>query len=149
MATGLRRANHDVAMARVSRYPIEELTAFNERMGWGVPYVSSLGGDFNFDFGVAYTEEEIANGAEQHAPQLGSLRHDFPKYEGVPSASDRPTDAAGMSAFALEDGVVYHTYSAYARGVDALWGMFQWLDRAPNGRNESDRWYRLNDEYDT
>jgi predicted dithiol-disulfide oxidoreductase (DUF899 family) len=55
----------------------------------------------------------------------------------------------GMSAFALEDGVVYHTYSAYARGLDGLWGMYQWLDRAPLGRNETDLWFRRHDEYDT
>ncbi len=72
----------------------------------------------------------------------------YPAYEGIPDPKEMPKDATGMSAFALEDGVVYHTYSAYARGGDALWGMFQWLDRAPKGRNESGRWYKLHDEYD-
>ncbi len=145
--------NHDVAMVRVSRYPIDELTAFNERMRWSVPYVSSLGSQFNLDFGVAYTDEEMARGA-QHNMHSNWDHSDtpadrFPTYEGVPSANEMPRDAAGMSAFVREDDVVYHTYSAYARGVDGLWGMFQWLDRAPRGRNESGRWYRLNDEYDT
>jgi predicted dithiol-disulfide oxidoreductase (DUF899 family) len=145
--------NHDVAMTAVSRYPIDALTAFKERMGWTVPYVSSLGSDFNFDFGVAYTDEEMANGPEHNMHRAwdhsDTPADEFPAYEGIPSPNDMPPkDAAGMSAFALQDDVVYHTYSAYARGVDGLWGMFQWLDRAPKGRNETGRWYRLNDEYD-
>ena len=145
--------HHDVAMVAVSRYPIAELTAFKERMGWRFPYVSSLGSDFNFDFGVAKTDAEIAAGDMAHNMHLNWDHADtpadqFPAYEGVPSADEPPKDAAGMSAFALEDGIVYHTYSAYARGMDVLWGMFQWLDRAPKGRNETGRWYRLRDEYD-
>ncbi len=55
----------------------------------------------------------------------------------------------GMSAFALEDGVVYHAYSTYARGLDGLWGMYQWLDRAPKGRNETGVWWRRHDEFAT
>jgi predicted dithiol-disulfide oxidoreductase (DUF899 family) len=145
--------NHDVAMVAASRYPIGELSAFKERMGWSFPYVSSLGSDFNFDFGVAYTGEEMANGPEHNLHRnwdhSGTATDEVPAYEGVPSANDMPPrDAVGMSAFVLEDGVVYHTYSAYARGMDALWGMYAWLDRAPKGRNEDDRWYRLHDEYD-
>ena len=145
--------NHDVAMTAVSRYPIEDLTAFRERMGWHVPYVSSLGSDFNFDFGVAYTDEELAGGMEHN--MHGNWDHSdtpadqFPASTGVPGPNDPPQDGVGMSAFVLEDDVVYHTYSAYARGMDVLWGMFQWLDRAPKGRNESGRWYRLHDEYDS
>jgi predicted dithiol-disulfide oxidoreductase (DUF899 family) len=144
--------HHDVAMVTVSRYPIDALTAFRERMGWTVPYVSSLGSDFNFDFGVAYTDAEMANGPEHnmhrnwdHADTPAS---EFPAYEGIPGPNDPPKDATGISAFAVDLGVVYHTYSAYARGGDVLWGMFQWLDRAPKGRNETGRWYRLHDEYD-
>jgi predicted dithiol-disulfide oxidoreductase (DUF899 family) len=124
--------HHDVAVVAVSRYRIEELTAFKRRMGWSFPYVSSFGSDFNFDFEVADADAERG----------------LPPYEGVPSADEPPRDAAGMSAFALEDGVVYHTYSAYARGTDVLWGMYQWLDRAPKGRNDTGRWYRLRDEYE-
>jgi predicted dithiol-disulfide oxidoreductase (DUF899 family) len=144
--------HHDVAMTAVSRYPIDELTAFKDRMGWSVPYVSSLGSDFNFDFGVAYTDEEIANGP-QHNMHLSWDHSDTPAsqfaaYDRIPSPNEPPKDGNGMSAFVLEDGVVYHTYSAYARGSDVLWGMFQWLDRAPKGRNETGRWYRLHDEYD-
>jgi predicted dithiol-disulfide oxidoreductase (DUF899 family) len=141
--------NHDVAMTIVSRYPLEELTAFRERMGWSVPYVSSLGSDFNFDFGVAYLDADIEAGNVQHN------MHTEWDYSGKPIPSEPfakhedwpPKDLQGMSAFARRDGAVYHTYSSYARGGDALWGMFQWLDRAPLGRNESDRWYRLHDEY--
>jgi predicted dithiol-disulfide oxidoreductase (DUF899 family) len=138
--------HHDVAMACVSRYPIAELTAFTERMGWSVPYVSSLGSDFNFDFGVAYTDQELAEGPSHnlHDDWNHAETHDRP-FRGAEESP--PMDLPGMSAFALEDGVVYHTYSAYTRGVDVLWGMFQWLDRAPKGRNESGRWYHLHDEY--
>ena len=145
--------HHDVAMTTVSRYPIAELTAFKKRMGWTVPYVSSLGSDFNFDFGVAYTDEEMASGPE-HNLHSNWDHSDTPASqlaadETIPSPNDMPPpDAVGMSAFALEDGIVYHTYSAYARGIDAMWGMYPWLDRAPKGRNETDRWYRLHDEYD-
>jgi predicted dithiol-disulfide oxidoreductase (DUF899 family) len=144
--------HHDVALATVSRYPIDALTAFRERMGWTVPYVSSLGSDFNFDFGVAYTDEEMANGPEHNMHRnwdhSDTPASEFPTYEGIPGPNDPPKDSTGISAFAVEDGVVYHTYSAYARGGDVLWGMFQWLDRAPKGRNETGRWYRLHDEYD-
>ena len=145
--------HHDVAMVKVSRYPIEALTAFNERMGWTVPYVSSLGSDFNYDFGVAHTEDDFVDGRPEHNMHSNWDHSDtppekYPQHEGIPDAGDPPRDAAGMSAFALEEGVVYHTYSAYARGVDALWGMFQWLDRAPLGRNESSFQYRLHDQYD-
>jgi predicted dithiol-disulfide oxidoreductase (DUF899 family) len=146
--------HHDVAMVKVSRYPIEELAAYNKRMAWKVPYVSSMGSDFNYDFGVAFTEDDLEGGRPQHNMHLNWDHSDtpaerYPDYEGIPDPSEMPPkDAQGMSAFVLEDGVVYHTYSAYARGVDALWGMFQWLDRAPLGRNESGRWYKLHDEYD-
>lgn len=146
--------HHDVAMIRVSRYPIEELTAYNERMGWEVPYVSSMGSDFNYDFGVALTRDEAElgwpdDGLPRSWDHAGTPADQFPPYDGMPDPNDIPQDGQGMSAFALEDGVVYHTYSAYARGVDILWGMFQWLDRAPKGRNESSRWYRLRDEYES
>jgi predicted dithiol-disulfide oxidoreductase (DUF899 family) len=146
--------HHDVAMVKVSRYPIQELTAYNERMGWTVPYVSSMGSDFNFDFGVAFTEDDLRDGVPPHNMHVNWDHSDtpaemYPEYHGIPSPNDMPPpDAQGMSAFVLEEGVVYHTYSAYARGVDVLWNMFQWLDRAPLGRNESGRWYRLKDEYE-
>jgi predicted dithiol-disulfide oxidoreductase (DUF899 family) len=118
----------------VSRAPLENLRAYKERMGWSFPWASSFGGDFNFDFGVSFTEEELANGGE----------YNFRRRDGSQLHDELP----GMSAFALEDGVVYHTYSTYERGVDALWGMYPWLDRAPLGRNETGYWLRRHDEYD-
>jgi predicted dithiol-disulfide oxidoreductase (DUF899 family) len=100
--------------------------------------------DFNLDFGVAYTEREVAAGPEHNL-------HSNWDHSDEPPGELHPLDAVGANAFALEDGVVYHTYSAYSRGMDALWGMYQWLDRAPKGRNDSatpgERWYRLRDEY--
>ena len=139
--------NHDVAWATVSRYPIGELNAYKERMGWSFPWVSSLGSDFNFDFGVAYTDEQIAGGDLRHNMHFdwdhtGTPTEPFRKHEEWP-----PKDLPGMSVFVLDKGVVYHTYSAYARGTDILWGMWQWLDRAPKGRNEAGMSLRLHDEY--
>jgi predicted dithiol-disulfide oxidoreductase (DUF899 family) len=139
--------HHGVAMAAVSRAPIEVLTAYKRRMGWSFPWASSFSSNFNFDFGVSYTEEQLAHGAE----------HNYRPVEIDPSSLPaggqgvEPVDAAeshGVSAFALDNGVVYHTYSTYARGADVLWGMYQWLDRAPLGRNESGRWFHRHDEYD-
>jgi predicted dithiol-disulfide oxidoreductase (DUF899 family) len=125
---------HDVTMLCVSRAPLEMLQAYKRRMGWTFPWVSSLGSDFNFDFGVSFTEEQQANGAE----------YDYR------SVDDPGEEAPGTSAFALEDGVVYHTYSCYARGGDVLWGIYQLLDRAPKGRNEADDpyWVHRHDEYE-
>lgn len=138
--------HHDVAMTTVSRAPIELLTAYKRRMGWSFPWASSFHSDFNFDFGVSYTEEQLAQGVEHNYRVVeidpGSLPGGG---QGV-----GPLDAAeshGVSAFALDDGVVYHTYSTYARGADVLWGMYQWLDRAPLGRNESGWRFRRHDEY--
>jgi predicted dithiol-disulfide oxidoreductase (DUF899 family) len=110
--------------------------------------VSSLGRAFGFDFGVAYTDEQIASGSAKHNMHLDWDHSDVPTEPFRKSEERPPKDLPGMSAFALEDGVVYHTYSAYARGTDVLWGMYQWLDRAPKGRNESGPWFRLRDEYD-
>lgn len=121
-------------------------------MGWRFPYVSSYGSEFNFDLGVAYTHEEIAAGIEHNLhskwDHSGVADQELRPAGAIPRADEPPRDGVGMSAFALQDGVVYHTYSCYARGLDALWGMYQWLDRAPLGRNEVGRWYRLRDEYE-
>jgi predicted dithiol-disulfide oxidoreductase (DUF899 family) len=139
--------NHDVAFTAVSRYPIDELTAYKERMGWSFPWASSLGSAFGFDFGVAYSDEQIASGSAKHNMHTDWDHSDVPTEPFRKSEERPPKDLPGMSAFVLEDGVVYHTYSAYARGTDVLWGMYQWLDRAPKGRNESGPWFRLRDEY--
>ncbi|MDQ3607622.1 MAG: DUF899 domain-containing protein [Actinomycetota bacterium] len=126
--------HHDVTLACVSRAPIATIAAYRRRMGWGFPWVSSLGSDFNFDFGVSFTDGESSGNAEYNFESIG-----YPGIDELP----------GMSAFALEDGVVYHTYSLYARGGDALIGAHQLLDRAPKGRNEDTimDWVRRHDEY--
>jgi predicted dithiol-disulfide oxidoreductase (DUF899 family) len=141
----------------VSRAPFAKLQAYERRMGWTFPWASSFGGDFNFDFSVGFTEEQQREGGiEYNYVREAPLAREAGGDDGVTTfAAMTGTDAAtytrerpGMSAFVLEDGVVYHTYSAYARGLDGLWGMYQWLDRAPKGRNETDLWFRRHDEYD-
>jgi predicted dithiol-disulfide oxidoreductase (DUF899 family) len=138
----------------ISRAPIEKLQAYKRRMGWAFPWASSFRGDFNDDFSVRFTEEQQHQGGIEYNYQRepawkggGEGSTTFAAMSGTDPATftrERP----GLSAFVLEDGVVHHTYSAYARGLDAVWGMYQWLDRAPRGRNESGAWWRRHDEYD-
>ncbi len=151
--------NHDVAFSAVSRAPLAKLQAYQRRMGWTFPWVSSAGGDFSFDFGVSFSEEEQCAGSIEYNYERGG--HAMDATSSIPEpvvrfaaacGTDAPTytrDRPGISAFVLEGGVVYHTYSSYARGVDGLWGMYQWLDRAPRGRNETGVWWRRHDEYAT
>ncbi|HSY04774.1 MAG TPA: DUF899 domain-containing protein [Steroidobacteraceae bacterium] len=147
-------ANHDVAFAAVSRAPLAKLQAYQRRMGWSFPWASSLGADFNFDFNVSLTEAQQRAGVEynyrREAPQT-TKRGEGPVAEiAAMTGTDVATftrERPGMSAFVLEDGLLYHTYSTYARGLDALWGMYPWLDRAPRGRNETGVWWRRHDEY--
>jgi predicted dithiol-disulfide oxidoreductase (DUF899 family) len=157
-------ANHDVMFWAVSRAPLAKLQAFKRRMGWTFPWASSHGGDFNFDFNVSFTEaQQREQGIEYNYQREAPLQPRGGQGSEIPwgTTPDEPvaamagTDVAtftrerpGMSAFAREDGIVYHTYSAYARGLDGLWGMYQWLDRAPKGRNETGIWWRHHDEYD-
>lgn len=153
-------SNHDVLLTAVSRAPFAKLQAYKQRMGWTFPWASSYGNDFNFDFNTSFTEEEQSEkgidynyrrepvfhwrvdqerAAESATTQFAALcGTDTPTY-----ARERP----GVSAFVLENGVVYHNYSAYARGVDGIWAMYQWLDRAPKGRNETGIWWKRHDEY--
>jgi predicted dithiol-disulfide oxidoreductase (DUF899 family) len=149
-------ANHDVTLTAVSRAPLAKLRAFKARMGWHFPWASSFGGEFNFDFNVSITEEQQRAGGVEYNYERGA--HAIDQKEAPPVAKeiakgcgvDAPTflrDRPGMSTFAMEDGVVYHAYSTYARGLDGLWGMYQWLDRAPLGRNEKGVWWRRHDEY--
>ena len=149
-------ANHDVTLSAVSRAPLAKLQAYKRRMGWTFPWASSVGSDFNFDFNVAFTEEQQREGAvEYNYRRAGRAMDATPVAEPVAQfaascGTDPRTfsrDRPGMSAFVLEDGVIYHTYSTYARGLDGLWGMYQWLDRAPKGRNEAGVWWRRHDEY--
>jgi len=133
--------NHDVAMATVSRAPLAALSAYKRRMGWDFPWVSSGRSDFNFDFDVSFTEDRLTD-----VDRAEGLHHNYARTPMDPDVL--PAELPGMSAFVLDDGVVFHTYSAYARGADVLWGMYQWLDRAPLGRNEEGgQWFRRHDEY--
>ena len=130
-------AERDVSFACISRAPVEKIEAYKQRMGWEFPWVSSLGSDFNYDFNVSFTEEE----------QKGEGTYNFGPIE-------QPfEELPGMSAFALVDGVVHHTYSSYARGGDVLMGVYQLLDRVPYGRDEGGfdhpmQWVRRHDEYE-
>ena len=151
-------AHHDVMFWAISRAPLAKLHAYRQRMGWTFPWASSHGSDFNVDFGVAHTKEEWEAGLVAYNFGEEDLR---PATDAEKSSRDAFTqsivgtdgetyrrEGPGGSAFALQDGAVHHTYSAYARGLDGLWGMYQWLDRAPLGRNETGFWWRRHDEYD-
>jgi predicted dithiol-disulfide oxidoreductase (DUF899 family) len=145
--------HHDVAFAAVSLAPLDAILAYKRRMGWTFPWASSYGSDFNFDLDVSFTEEQQRSGAVDYnygprnlAPEPGQGPIEHATMCGVDSASYM-RQAPGMSAFVLEDGIVYRTYSTFARGLDSLWGMYQWLDRAPKGRNENGLWWRRHDEY--
>ena len=154
--------NHDVAFAAVSRAPLQKLLAYRRRMGWEFPWVSAFGSDFNADFNVSFTEEQQRQGIEynyRREPgwETAGIGNSLSKRGEAPvseHAAMTGTDLAtytrerpGMSAFTLEDGAIYHTYSTFARGLDAVWGMYQWLDRAAKGRNEQGTWWRRHDEY--
>jgi predicted dithiol-disulfide oxidoreductase (DUF899 family) len=151
-------ANHDVMLWAVSRAPLEKLQAYRRRMGWTFPWASSFGSDFNSDFNVWFSEEQQRKGEIEYNYRRGGHAMDeaasFPEpvtKQAALCGTDALTytrERPGMSAFVLEDGVVYHAYSTYARGLDGLWGMYQWLDRAPQGRNETAVWWRRHDEYD-
>jgi predicted dithiol-disulfide oxidoreductase (DUF899 family) len=158
-------ANHDVTLGAVSRAPYAKLRAFQKRMGWTFPWASSFGGDFNHDFSVGFSEKEQRDGGieynyvrEPGIPQADceSAKSRSPEDEGDVDKMARMAgtdmctyirERPGMSAFVHEDGAIYHTYSTYARGLDGLWGMYQWLDRAPLGRNETGVWWRHHDQY--
>jgi predicted dithiol-disulfide oxidoreductase (DUF899 family) len=160
-------ANHDVMLAAVSRAPLPKLQAYKRRMGWTFPWASSFGSDFNSDFNVWFTEEQQREGGIEYnyrrepaarPPLEGKAAQEWKLRGGegpvAEIAAMTGTDVAtytrdrpGVSAFALEDGVVYHTYSTFARGLDGMWGMYQWLDRAPGGRDEKGVWWRRHDEY--
>jgi predicted dithiol-disulfide oxidoreductase (DUF899 family) len=150
----------DVTMVCVSRAPLERLQAYKRRMGWRFPWASSHGSDFNYDFNVSFTEEQMRSEGQYNYRTLPLKTF----VESVPAtdplaqiAADTGTDVAGyirelpgLSAFALVDGVVHHTYTTYARGGEFLLGYYALLDRAPKGRNEGsppEAWIRRKDEY--
>jgi predicted dithiol-disulfide oxidoreductase (DUF899 family) len=149
----------DVTMLCISRAPLDKLLAYRERMGWSFPWVSSFESDFNYDFSTSRTEAELHEGGEYNFAHYGDMTPALDATTGTlfeqaertgASIAQYVQEAPGMSAFVRADGAVYHTYSAYARGLDALWGAYQWLDRAPFGRNEEETvgWTRR-DEYET
>jgi predicted dithiol-disulfide oxidoreductase (DUF899 family) len=160
---GVHMANHDVTLAVVSRAPLAKLQSYKQRMGWSFPWASSFDRDFNFDFNVSLSEQQQREGTVEYnyrreaAWTLRGIGEAMTKAGEGPVgelAATTGTDVGtytrerpGMSAFVIEDGVVYHTYSTYSRGLDGLWGMYQWLDRAPKGRNEMGVWWRRHDEY--
>jgi predicted dithiol-disulfide oxidoreductase (DUF899 family) len=152
-------AQHDVMLWAVSRAPLAKLNAYKQRLGWSFPWASSQSSDFNFEFCASFTEQQQREGMEYNfrrepevRPLIGqesgaaAIRSTFASMCGT-DANTFHRERPGLSAFVREDGVLYHTYSTYARGVDSLWGMYQWLDRAPKGRNENGPWWRRNDEY--
>jgi len=135
----------DVTFLCISRAPLEKLQVYRRRMGWNFPWVSSNGSDFNFDFGASHTKEQLTPTLQGNLGPVPGL------------AAECGTDPAGylsegpvFSAFALEDGVVYLTYSTTARGLEFMLGYYGFLDRAPKGRNEGDppeMWVHRHDEY--
>jgi predicted dithiol-disulfide oxidoreductase (DUF899 family) len=133
----LHLAHHDVTLLAVSRAPYADFQAFKRRMGWRFKWVSSYGSDFNFDYHASFTKESISRGENS--------------YNFEPRDRDTEGEAPGISVFYRdENGDVYHTYSAYARGGDLLIGAHNYLDLTPKGRNESETmgWMRLHDEYE-
>jgi len=148
-------AHHDVMLSAVSRAPLARLQAYKRRMGWSFPWASSAVSDFNVDFSVGFTEGQQRQGGIEYNYRREAAWTPKADEGPVAFAATTGTDVAtytrerpGLSAFVLEDGIVYHVYSTYSRGLDGLWGMYQWLDRAPKGRNETGLWWRRNDEYD-
>jgi predicted dithiol-disulfide oxidoreductase (DUF899 family) len=152
----------DVTFLCASRAPLEKLQSYKRRMGWTFPWVSSLESDFNFDFGVSFTEEQQREGAEYNYRLLelksvleAGVASDQISELGAAVGTDLAgylTELPGLSAFALEDGVVYHTYSCYARGGEFVLGFYPFLDRAPRGRDEGsppENWIQRRDEYGT
>jgi predicted dithiol-disulfide oxidoreductase (DUF899 family) len=154
--------HHDTMLWAVSRAPLAKLSAYRQRLGWTFPWASSYESDFNQDFLVTFDERQQREGGIEYnyrrEPPMKGAASEWTVRAGTDPvariAATTGTDVAtytrerpGMSTFVREDGAIYHAYSTFSRGLDALWGMYQWLDRAPRGRNETDVWWRRNDEY--
>jgi predicted dithiol-disulfide oxidoreductase (DUF899 family) len=140
----------DVTMLVVSQAPLETLQAFRQRMGWRFPWVSSANSDFNTDLGFSSSQEQTRAWAEPMRDQLPPIAARNATQTGTDIVGYL-TESFGFSVFALDDGEVYHTYSAGGRGVEFLMGYYPILDRAPKGRDEGDGfqlWIRRHDEYE-
>ena len=147
-------AHHDVMQWAISRAPLDKIQAHRRKTGWTFPWASSSGSDFNYDFFVGFTEEQQDDGFEYNYQEKPPLPAEMPaepdSHAGMCGVDWRTfmRDMPGMSAFAMENGEIYHTYSTYGRGLDVLWGAYQWLDRAPLGRNEpGGPWWKRRYEY--
>jgi predicted dithiol-disulfide oxidoreductase (DUF899 family) len=125
--------HHDVSYVRVSRAPLEKLQAYRKRMGWTAKWVSSYGSDFNYDFHVSFTQEQLAK---------GKVNYNYGLVEGF-------DELPGLSVFYKNAEGVFHTYSSYARGNEEAIGAFIYLDITPKGRNEKEimDWVKRHDEY--
>jgi predicted dithiol-disulfide oxidoreductase (DUF899 family) len=144
--THLHLQNHDVAFTAVSRAPLDKLLAYRERMGWSFDWASSADSDFNFDFGHSHTEEEVRPFLEGDLPPAVGQMAELSGTDTAGYLEESP----GMSAFALDDGVVYQTYAATNRGLEPAMAYYFLLDRAPLGRQEESgqpHWLRRHDEY--
>jgi predicted dithiol-disulfide oxidoreductase (DUF899 family) len=163
--SAIHLANHDVMLWAVSRAPLPKLQAYKQRMGWTFPWASSFGGDFNSDFNVLDDRRTTAGGSrvQLQSRATGKRGISVARWSGgrwrlgrgEPSCRLRHRRAFVSSGQTRhervrtkQDGMVYHTYSTYARGVDPFFGVYHWLDRAPKGRNEAGVWWRRHDEYD-
>jgi predicted dithiol-disulfide oxidoreductase (DUF899 family) len=135
----------DATFMCISRAPLEKLNAYRKRMGWSFPWVSSEGSDFNFDFQVSAPREQVEQMLEAGAPPVVAQMAD----DCGTDPAGYMTEAQALSAFALDEGFVYQTYSTYARGAEIVMGFYPLLDRAPLGRNEGGEgvWIRRRDEY--
>jgi predicted dithiol-disulfide oxidoreductase (DUF899 family) len=147
----------DAPLVAVSRAPLEKLNAYKRRMGWTFPWVSSFGSDFNYDYSASVRPEQLRGGAEYNFEALGDRSALLELESGFLVDTAAGTGATleqflqempGLSTFVLEDGVVYHAYSAYARGLDGIWSAYQWMDRAPFGRHGDDHAWVRHDEYE-
>jgi predicted dithiol-disulfide oxidoreductase (DUF899 family) len=137
---GQHLEHHDVKIVAVSRAPLAKLAAYKRRMGWRFDWVSSYGSDFNYDFHVSFTQDQIAEGRVDY--NFGTITDD---------ARYHSEELPGVSVFYKDqDGQVFHTYSTYARGLDAILGGDHYLDLTPKGRCEADypNWPRRHDEYE-
>jgi predicted dithiol-disulfide oxidoreductase (DUF899 family) len=140
----------DVTMLFVSQAPLEKLQAYKRRMGWSFPWVSSAGSDFNVDLGFSSSEEQTREWVEPMLEQLPPIADRNASDSGIDVVAYL-TESQGFSAFVLDDGAIYHTYSTGGRGVEFVMGYYPVLDRAPKGRDEGDGfqlWIRRHDEYD-